>query len=104
MPLRRRSFALLLLIMGPVAACAGSEHQDDPLYKEGYDHGCWTAGAYIPGDRSTLQRDDALFKTNKAYGSGWRAGYSACKIDHPQSATPGVPDAYRGRGTGPSGY
>lgn len=103
MLLRLCPFALLVFILGPLAACAASEHENDPLYKEGYEHGCWTAGAYIPGDKSTRQRDEALFKSNKAYGEGWRMGYRACKIDHPQSGTPGIPDAYRGRGNGPGG-
>ena len=100
-PLR---FLVPLLVMGAVSACSGgSEYREDPLFKEAYEHGCWTAGAYIPGDKSTLQRDETLFKTNKAYGAGWRSGYNACKIGHPQS-NPGIPQEYSGRGVGPSGY
>jgi hypothetical protein len=99
-----RSLVTLLGTLAVLSACTGaSEYEQDPLFKEAYEHGCWTAGAYIPGDKSTLQRDPALYKSNKAYASGWRMGYNACKTGHPQS-NPGIPQEYRGRGTGPSGY
>ena len=84
-----------------VAGCGmgRSEHADDPNYKAGYSDGCWTATSQVPGDPSTITRNEEAWKGDKAYNAGWRSGYSACRIRQGGGAMD-MPDM-SGRGTGP---
>jgi hypothetical protein len=98
-------FLLPLIAFGIVCGCSGtSRFEGDPLFKEAYQQGCSTGVDFIPGDKSTIHRDAKLYSSNEAYKAGWRAGYSACRINHPQQSNPGIPSEYRGRANGPSGF
>jgi hypothetical protein len=43
-----------------------------PAFRDGYAAGCDSARARTP------RRDDARFKTDRQYASGWRDGFDAC--------------------------
>jgi hypothetical protein len=71
---------LLLTLVASLGACAtGSKYQDEPQYDSGYSAGCASAsrgtGGVIP---SRIDRDEQLYKSDKAYRAGWNAGYHAC--------------------------
>lgn len=92
--------ALTLLLSLALAACGlgRSEHADKPDYKAGHSDGCWSATSQVPGDPSTVTRNDEAWKQSEAYRAGWKAGYSACTIrDH--SGSMGMPGTSE-RGTG----
>lgn len=83
-----RPIWLIGLIFPLLAACASSEHADDPNYKLGYTDGCGSGTAYVPGESSTLRRETELYATDKAYRAGWNSGYRACRVST-ASETPG---------------
>lgn len=92
--------ALTLLLSLALAACGlgRSEHADKPDYKAGHSDGCWSATSQVPGDPSTVTRNDEAWKQSEAYRAGWKAGYSACAI-RDRSGSMGMPDTSE-RGTG----
>jgi hypothetical protein len=70
-------FLALALSLG--ACVTQSKYADEPLYASGYSDGCASAsrgtGRVIP---SRIDRDEELYKSDKAYRAGWNAGYRAC--------------------------
>ncbi|ABS62489.1 hypothetical protein Plav_0866 [Parvibaculum lavamentivorans DS-1] len=94
----RLSLALAFLAL---AGCGlgRSEYADEPNYKAGYSDGCWTATSRVPGDPSTITRNEEAFKVDKAYNAGWKSGYNACQIRSDTSGSMGMPDSSN-RGTG----
>ena len=76
-------FLLMLaasLLAVSLGACAtGSKYADEPQYNSGYSSGCASAsrgtGSVTPG---RIDRDEQLYKSDKAYRAGWNAGYHAC--------------------------
>jgi hypothetical protein len=100
MPRHFRLFAALCLAaLASGCALGESEYADEPNYKAGYSDGCWTATSQVPGDPSTITRNEEAWKADKAYNAGWRAGYSACR-NRESGGSMGMPDT-SGRGTGP---
>ena len=82
----RATFALCLLVF-----LTGCQTRNDralarsPDYKAGYSDGCASAdsrGANMRGKDGVI-RDDAAFRANKAYRSGWGLGFSACRTSQP---------------------
>jgi hypothetical protein len=73
---------LLPLILTPallLAACAGGNSRS-PDFKAGYSDGCASAsleGANKRADSTT--RDEAAYRTNKDYRSGWGQGFGSCR-------------------------
>lgn len=98
--MRRLAFLPILFLALALAACGlgRSEFEDDPAYKAGHSDGCWSATSEVPGDPSTITRDDEAWKESEAYRAGWKAGYSACTI-RGRSGSMGMPDLPE-RGTG----
>lgn len=94
-------FCLPLFLAALAAGCGmgKSEYADEPNYKAGYSDGCWTATSQVPGDPSTITRNEEAWKGDKAYNAGWRSGYSACRIRE-SGGSMDMPDT-SGRGTGP---
>ncbi|MEX1153345.1 hypothetical protein [Parvibaculum sp.] len=78
-----------------------SQYADDPNYKTGHSDGCWTATSRVPGDPSTVARNEEAYRIDEAYRAGWNAGYNACRIrdDSGGAGMGGMPDS-SGRGTG----
>lgn len=96
-----RRFALPVLFLAFALAGCGigrSEFADDPAYKAGHSDGCWTATSRVPGDPSTVTRNDAAWRDSEAYRAGWKSGYNACVI-RDGSGSMGIPDTSE-RGTG----
>lgn len=98
-----RLFLLTLPLALVLGACTSSSpFKGEPNYKLGYSDGCWTGTSMVPGDKSTITRDDVAYGSDEAYRAGWKKGYSACKVRQNGGAV-SMPGA-TGRGTGPSGY
>ncbi len=97
----RLRLVVFLSLLLPLAACGlgRSEHADKPNYKAGYSDGCWSATSQVPGDPSTITRNEEAFRGDAAYNTGWKSGYSACRIRE-SGGSMGMPDM-SGRGTGP---
>ncbi|MBX3493864.1 MAG: hypothetical protein KF899_12945 [Parvibaculum sp.] len=94
-------FPLIVAVLTLALAGCGlgvSEHADDPNYKAGRSDGCWSATSRVPGDPTTITRNEEAYKTIEAYRAGWNAGYNACRI-RDDSGGMGMPDS-SGRGTG----
>ena len=100
MPRRLPAFLALFLLVSLAGCGLGrSEHADDPNYKAGHSDGCWSATSQVPGDPTTITRNDEAYKLNEAYRAGWKAGYSACQI-RSGGGSMGMPDTSN-RGVGP---
>ena len=74
--------------------------EKSPNYKQGYEDGCATVSSKSANFREqTDYRDKTLFNTDKAYRSGWSAGYTGCRPvlgnEEPQNGP--VPDPYQRR-------
>jgi hypothetical protein len=72
---------LLTLALSLCACAAKSPYADEPLYSSGYSAGCASAGSGAGGSRvipGRITRDEALYKSDKAYRAGWNAGFHAC--------------------------
>ncbi|MBI1261355.1 MAG: hypothetical protein GC184_06495 [Rhizobiales bacterium] len=99
--LRFPLLALPLVLV--LSACASSSpYESEPNYKLGYSDGCWTGTSMVPGDKSTITRDDVAYGSDEAYRAGWKKGYGACKVRQ-NGGSVAMPDS-TGRGTGPNGY
>jgi hypothetical protein len=95
----------ILAVAGLVLLLAGcglgrSEHADDPLYKAGHSDGCWSATSQVPGDPSSITRNDEAWRQSEAYRAGWKSGYGSCRIRDTSGSGAGMPDT-SGMGTGP---
>ena len=97
--MRLAPFSALFLALA-LAGCGigGSEFEGEPDYKAGHSDGCWTATSQVPGDPSTVTRNDEAWNASEAYRAGWKAGYNACVI-RDRSGSMGMPDTSE-RGTG----
>jgi hypothetical protein len=92
------------ILLAGCAAFPGEEnHANDDNYKLGYTDGCGTGTALVPGDPSTIRRDPDLYRSNKAYRAGWKAGFNACRVSSATAPGAGV-NPLQGRRNGPSGY
>lgn len=58
-----------------------------PEYRAGYNDGCSSASPPDANmrDAPSQVRDDEMYANNKAYRSGWGAGYGACRSYTPQN-------------------
>ncbi|MGB5092713.1 MAG: hypothetical protein WBN97_05320 [Parvibaculum sp.] len=101
--MQMRAFRRIVILALPLAlaACAApSQYKDDPNYQIGYSQGCTSATNMVPGDKSTITRDEHAYANDEAYRAGWKKGFNACKVksgggvDMPNST---------GRGSGPDG-
>ena len=111
----RRALILLLVIL-PVSACGLFVSKETralrktPDYRAGYQDGCNSAYGPDADKRhdDTTVRDDAEYKSNKAYRSGWNRGIAACRTSgtgYSGGALPGtspnsgpIPDMNPGNG------
>ena len=66
--------------------------RNNPDFKAGYSDGCASANARGTSFRGEKVRDDALFKTNEPYRTGWSNGYSTCNNQIYSPGTPNVSD------------
>lgn len=78
-------FSALALLVSALAACSMMEGpknraiERSPNFKDGYSDGCETANAGSANMNETnVYRDETLYKTDRAYRTGWGAGYTAC--------------------------
>ncbi|HWC62750.1 MAG TPA: hypothetical protein VG501_03945 [Rhizomicrobium sp.] len=54
--------------------------RNSPEYRAGYSDGCASANLEGANKRDTgLNRDEAAYRNNPAYHSGWGAGFGACR-------------------------
>lgn len=96
-----RLAALLLLALQACALLPGRQNRalhNSPDFQAGYHDGCSSAGGPSANPRAdSVVRDEALFRTSKAYQVGWRAGFGACRPSNanPYAGAVGLP------GTGP---
>ncbi len=111
----RRAVILLLAIL-PLSACGLFVSKETralrktPDYRAGYQDGCNSAYGPDADKRhdDTIVRDDAEYKSNKAYRSGWNRGLAACRTSgtgYSGGALPGtspnsgpIPDMNPGNG------
>ena len=88
---------LLPLCLFGLAACASPADRalrNSPEFKAGYSDGCASASLQGANPRqSGLMRDDAAYRANRAYRSGWGSGFGACReVAAPGAAGPlGMP-------------
>ena len=93
---RMNRICLLLALLPVLSACvffegpANKRMEKSPNFRAGYSDGCATGGGPSANFREHSDvRDQALFRTDKAYRSGWSAGYTACRpinaVSTPQS-------------------
>ena len=86
----RVPFFHALIVLGlsiSLSACAIFESrasralESTPNFKDGYDDGCATASTKSASyaAQGSMVRDQELFRTDKAYRTGWSSGYSACR-------------------------
>ena len=72
-------FFFLALVAGLCACAAQSKYANEPLYGSGYSDGCASASRGTSRTMPTrIDRDERLYKSDKAYRAGWNAGYHAC--------------------------
>lgn len=68
----------------PLAGCTSPAERalrNSPDYRSGYSDGCSSASLEGANKRGQSPvRDDAAFAANRAYRSGWGAGYGACRV------------------------
>lgn len=98
---RLPALGLAVALMLILSACASRHraegHGNSPTYGAGYTDGCATASARSNGEVGGETRNNALYKTDKDYRSGWRAGYASCNtsyapnpLDNPFGKPPGT--------------
>ena len=72
--------ALPLLIALALSACADDRSAASPVYREGFDDGCASAGTQdMPGGARPI-RNAALYQGDKDYRAGWTSGFSTCRM------------------------
>jgi hypothetical protein len=79
---------------GPVSR----QMEKSPDFKAGYSDGCATSSSQSANYRreQTVVKDQALFKTDKAYRAGWSAGYTGCRpmTANDETKRGPIPDPY----------
>jgi hypothetical protein len=83
---RLRILELLTLASFVLAGCgmfsaADRAQRNSPNFHAGYDDGCVAASTSGANPREEPLRDEALYKSDKAYRAGWSNGFSACRND-----------------------
>jgi hypothetical protein len=114
----RRALLFVLLIL-PLTACGLFQSREtralrkSPDYRAGYQDGCNSAYGPDANKRrdDTRVRDEAQYKSNKAYHLGWDRGLNACRSgsrnggNFPGTVPGGpVPDLNPGNGGLPRGF
>jgi hypothetical protein len=76
---------VLALVLPALSACSMLEGPQNraiersPNFKDGYSDGCETANAGTADmNEHNVYRDEGLYQTDRAYRTGWGAGYTAC--------------------------
>ena len=88
---RLTALAVLLALMGCESA-ADRAMKRTPDFRAGYSDGCASAGTQGANPRDTdLVRDDAGYRTNRAYRTGWGTGFNACRTYQPGGNMPPQP-------------
>ncbi|HEX3675660.1 MAG TPA: hypothetical protein VHU87_15420 [Rhizomicrobium sp.] len=86
----RAPLAVLLLL--PLSGCvifggpADKALRRTPSYRDGYQDGCAAANDAYSNFRKGPLTDNALYRTDQVYRSGWGNGFQACRT----TLTPGV--------------
>jgi hypothetical protein len=108
----KHTLALLVLLL-PLAGCGLFVSKEtrmlrrSPDYKAGYNDGCNSSYGPDANKRNddTVVRDDEMYRTNKAYRTGWNTGLNACRTAGGYNGTlpgttPGgpIPDMNPGNG------
>jgi hypothetical protein len=76
----RASFLICLLLVAGCASPADRAVRDSPEFKAGYVDGCSSVGREGANKRDiAMTRDEAAYRSNSAYHSGWGAGFGACR-------------------------
>lgn len=90
--MRKTPLILFLPLFLALAAC-GSRKPDSPDFKAGYSDGCASANTQGGANKreDSLIRDEAAYRGNKDYRSGWGRGYGACRATSAPSAPGGGP-------------
>lgn len=97
---RLAALALLLALPG-CASRADRAMRNSPDFKAGYSDGCASASTQGANKRaSDLVRDEAAYRTNRAYHAGWGTGFNACRSYQPSGNMPPPP----GQGPIPDPY
>ena len=77
---------LFLISLLALCACAGG-NRNSPDFRVGYSDGCASANLQGANPRETgLNRDEAAYRANKDYRSGWGQGFGSCRAMTRQSA------------------
>lgn len=73
--------AFLLPLFLALAACAGGK-ADSPDFRAGYSDGCASANQEGGANKreDSIIRDEAAYRANKDYRSGWGRGFGACRV------------------------
>ena len=88
---RLASLAVLLALLG-CASRADRAMRNSPDFKAGYSDGCATASAQGANVRTDgLVRDEAAYRSNRAYHAGWGTGFNACRSYQPGGNMPPPP-------------
>jgi hypothetical protein len=76
-----------LLLLAGCASPASRAMQKSPDFKAGYSDGCASASLQGANPRDAgPTRDEAAYRDNAAYHSGWGEGFGACRaMAAPQS-------------------
>lgn len=97
---RMMALAALLALMGCESA-ADRAMKRTPDFRAGYSDGCASAGTQGANPRDTdPMRDEAAYRTNRAYRTGWGTGFNACRTYQPGNNMPPPP----GQGPIPDPY
>lgn len=78
--MRNPALPLLLPLFLVFSGCAGGK-ADSRDFKAGYSDGCASANAEGGANKreDRLIRDEAAYRGNKDYRSGWGRGFGACR-------------------------
>jgi hypothetical protein len=61
--------------------------KNSPSFKSGYSDGCASATIQDTNYRKDTVRDEALYKSDKLYRSGWSSGFTNCRTNQTHGAT-----------------
>jgi hypothetical protein len=75
----RALILMSLLLLAGCASPASRAIKNSPDFKTGYSDGCASASLEGANKRDTsVTRDEAAYRANPAYHSGWGEGFGAC--------------------------
>src|SRR3569623_2323301 len=85
---RLTALTALLALMGCESAADRAMNRT-PDFRAGYSDGCASAGTQGANPRDTdLMRDEAAYRTNRAYRTGWGTGFKGCRTYQPGGNVP----------------